>query len=173
LGRDAGVSHSTAQRWLSVLERAYLVHFIQPFHENLSSRIKKSSKLYFLDTGLAAFLMGFKSPSSMLGAPQWGALFETWVIAEWIKKNAAHGALPEHCFLESKTGVGVDLMVHTQQKWDLFEIKAIKTVTETSLRQIQKTATMLGKRVGNQALVAPVLEKQSLKGIRIVPWQEI
>jgi hypothetical protein len=92
---------------------------------------------------------------------------------EWIKKNAAQGILPEHCFLESKTGIGVDLMVHTQQKWDLIEIKAIKTVTETSLRQIQKTATMLGSRVGNQALVAPVLDKQNLKGIRILPWQEI
>ncbi len=173
LGRDAGVSHSTAQRWLSVLERAYIVHLIQPFHENLSSRIKKSSKLFFLDTGLAAFLMGFKSPSSMFGSPQWGALFETWVMAEWIKKNAGQGVLPEHCFLESKTGVGVDLMVHKQQKWDLFEIKTTKTVTETSLHQIQKTAVMLGKRVGSQALVAPVLEKKILKGIQIMPWQEI
>jgi predicted AAA+ superfamily ATPase len=173
LGRDAGISHSTAGRWLSVLERAFLIHLIQPFHENLSSRIKKSPKLYFLDTGLAAFLMGFKSPSSMLGAPQWGALFETWVIAEWIKKNAAMGALPEHCFLESKIGIGVDLMVNNRQKWDLFEIKASKTITETSLGQIQKTAKMLGQRVGSQSLVAPVIEKNKIKGINILPWQEI
>lgn len=173
LGRDSGVSHSTAQRWLSVLERAYLIHFVQPFYENLSFRIKKSAKLYFLDTGLATFLMGFKSPSSILGAPQWGALFETWVIAEWVKKNAAEGVIPEHCFLESKTGIGVDLMVHSQQKWDIFEIKSIKTVKETSLQQIQKTAKMLGKRVRNQTLVVPVLEQNNLKGIKILPWQKI
>lgn len=173
LGRDAGVSHSTAQRWLSVLERAYLVHLVQPFYENLSSRIKKSPKLYFLDSGLAAFLMGFKTPDTMIGAPQWGALFETWVISEWLKKNAAHGALPEHCFLESKTGVGVDLMVRSALKWDLFEIKTTKTITEQSLIQLQKTASLLGDRVGDQAFVAPIAEKRTLKGVRILPWQEV
>jgi predicted AAA+ superfamily ATPase len=173
LGRDVGISHSTAGRWLSVLERAYLVHLVQPFHVNLSSRIKKSPKLYFLDTGLASYLMGFKTPSAMLGAPQWGALFETWVIAEWIKRNAALGTLPEHCFLESKTGVGVDLMVHTMQKWDLFEIKSNLTITEHSLLQIKKTAALLGDSTGNKTLVAPVSEKSTFHGIQIIPWQKI
>ncbi|PWU20024.1 MAG: AAA family ATPase [Bdellovibrio sp.] len=173
LGRDAGVSHSTAHRWLSVLEQAYLIHLIQPFYENLSSRIKKSPKLYFLDTGLAAFLMGFKTADAMLGAPQWGALFETWVISEWIKKNTAKGTLPEHCFLESKTGVGVDLMARSERKWDLFEIKASQTITEHLLLQVQKTAAMLGSRTGDQTLVAPVKERRDFKGIRIAPWQDI
>jgi uncharacterized protein len=173
LGRDAGVSSSTSQRWLSILERAYLVHLVQPFHENLSSRIKKSPRLYFLDTGLAAFLMGFKSSASTLGSPQWGALFETWVIAEWLKKSTASGLQPEHCFLESKTGVGVDLMVNSEQKWNLIEIKATKTVTEASLQQLRKTAILLGKRVGTQKLIAPVAEKKIMKGIDVLPWQEI
>jgi predicted AAA+ superfamily ATPase len=173
LGRDAGVSHSTAQRWLSVLERAYLIHFVQPFYENLSSRVKKSPKLYFLDSGLAAFLMGFKSSENLVGSPQWGALFETWVMAEWLKKKSAEGNLPEHCYLESKTGAGVDLMVKDVSTWDIFEIKANKTITEHSLGQIQKTAKILGQRVKNQTLIAPVTEKHNLKGIKICPWQEI
>ncbi len=173
LGRDAGVSHSTAQRWLSVLERAYLVHLVQPFYENLNSRIKKSPKLYFLDTGLAAFLMGFKAPEIMLGAPQWGALFETWVIAEWIKKNAAQGALPEHYFLESKTGIGVDLMLREAERWNLFEIKATKTITEQSMVQLKKTAALLGARAAKQTLIASVSEKRIQSGVQILPWQEI
>ena len=173
LGRDAGVSHSTAQRWISVLERAYLIHLVHPYYENLSSRIKKSPKLYFLDTGLAAYLMGFKNSENLVGSPQWGALFETWVIAEWRKKKSATGDIPEHCYLESKTGVGVDLMVKDLTKWDIFEVKASRTITEHSLSQIQKTAKLLEKRVRHKFLIAPVPEKRILQGIQITPWQEI
>lgn len=173
LSRDAGVSATTAQRWISLLTRTFLIHLVQPFHENLSSRIKKAPKIYFLDGGLATFLMGFKDPQTLLNAPQWGQLFETWVIGEWIKREAADGILPEHCFLESKTGIGVDLMVRNNGLWDLYEIKSTRTIVESSLRQIKRTAALLGARTGRQTLVAPVREKSILQNIQICPWQEI
>ncbi len=56
LATDAGVSHSTARRWLSVLEASFLVALLRPHHKSFNKRLVKSPKLYFLDTGLLCYL---------------------------------------------------------------------------------------------------------------------
>lgn len=60
LGADAGVSHTTARRWLSVLEAGYVVFRLPPFRANIRKRLIKSSKLYFCDVGLACYLIGIE-----------------------------------------------------------------------------------------------------------------
>ena len=61
-GRDCGISHVTAREWLSVLETSYLVALLRPYHRNFGKRLTKSPKLYFLDVGLMAYLLGIRDP---------------------------------------------------------------------------------------------------------------
>jgi uncharacterized protein len=61
LSQDLGITHQTAQRWLSVLQASYIVHLVQPFHWRTTKRLVKSPKLYFYDVGLATWLNGIQS----------------------------------------------------------------------------------------------------------------
>ena len=62
LGADAGVSHTTASHWLTVLEASYVVFRLPPFHANIRKRLVKTPKLYFYDVGLASHLIGIELP---------------------------------------------------------------------------------------------------------------
>ncbi|MCB0198099.1 MAG: ATP-binding protein, partial [Anaerolineae bacterium] len=85
LGRESGVEAKTAKEWLSVLEQMNLVCVTQPYSTNMSSRLVKAPKVYFIDTGLAARLQGWSSPGPILTSPQQGGLFENLVCSEIYK----------------------------------------------------------------------------------------
>ena len=65
LARDADVSVNTAKAWLSILEGSFQVMRLPPYHTNITSRLVKAPKLYFLDTGLCAYLTGWSSPETL------------------------------------------------------------------------------------------------------------
>lgn len=173
LARDAGISVPTAQRWISILQESYIIHFISPFYQNLSSRVRKAPKLYFLDTGLAIHLMGFRDENTLVHAPQLGALFETLTISDFVKRAASKGEVPEHYYLHTKTRGEIDLMVRSGTKWDLIEIKYLRTIQENSLRQLHKMAQWLGEEKVHQSyLLACVKESFQKNGIHIHPWNQ-
>jgi len=65
LARDADVSVNTARKWLSILEANFQVYLLQPYHTNLTKRLVKRPKLYFLDTGTCAYLSEWTSPETL------------------------------------------------------------------------------------------------------------
>lgn len=65
LGADCGVSAVTARDWLSVLEASYLVVRLPPYYRNFGKRLVKTPKLYFLDVGLMAWLLGIRDAASI------------------------------------------------------------------------------------------------------------
>ncbi len=65
LGADCGISAVTARHWLSVLETSYLVMRLPPYHRNFGKRLVKTPKLYFLDVGLMAWLLGIRDLATM------------------------------------------------------------------------------------------------------------
>ncbi len=79
LGRDAKLSAATTSRYLSLFEASFVITRIQPYLGNKSSRLIKSPKLYFSDSGLATYLTGLELSSSIRNDPLYGALFETYV----------------------------------------------------------------------------------------------
>lgn len=173
LGRECGVTAPTITRWLSILRATYQIHFVEPFFENLSSRIKKSPKIYMVDSGLASYLMGFKDPSVLLNAPQLGPLFETLVIMNLLKKRSVSGELPEHYFFQTKKGIEVDLMLRNKQNpscWDIYEVKYTRTIREGHLKQLFQAKTLLKNKCGKMILLAPVREKFTLSGVEVMPW---
>ncbi len=170
LARDCGISPPTAQRWLSMLVATYQIHLVEPFYENLSSRIKKAPKLYFLDPGLASYLMGFRKPELLPNSPQFGALFETLVVTNFLKQSAAAGEIPEFYYMQTKTGLGVDLILRNQTKWDLYEIKYCRTFTSNHIRQLKRMEGHFGKKIGTLHLLSPVPKAFDFLGVHIQPW---
>lgn len=171
LARDCDISPPTAKHWLSILQQTYLVHLVEPFYENLSSRIRKAPKLYFVDVGMAAYLMGFRSAQALLGAPQLGALFETLVVGEFLRTTSNRGEVPEHCYLEVKSGFEVDLLVRSENRWNAFEIKYTRTPSPKLTHQLKKLREKIGvEKTGRLSVLAPVSEENEVHGIGIVPW---
>ncbi len=62
MARDVGISQPTAERWLSILVASNIVYLLKPYSNNITKRAVKTPKLYFLDTGLAAYLTRWNTP---------------------------------------------------------------------------------------------------------------
>lgn len=129
LANDTGISHTTAQNWLSLLEASYIVFRLQPFHANISKRLIKSPKLYFYDVGLAAFLLGINNAKQIARDPLRGSLFENMVIAEFLKYNFNHGLKNQFYFYRDSKGNEVDLVMASGSDVFPIEIKAGMTLT--------------------------------------------
>lgn len=87
MANGCGVDSKTVREWISVLEHMNVVVLVPPYASNLTSRLVKSPKLYFADTGLASRLQGWSDPLPIATSPQQGALFENLVFSELWKTN--------------------------------------------------------------------------------------
>lgn len=111
LGRDAGVDSKTIKEWISILEKMHIIALVKPYFSNLSSRLIKSPKVYFLDTGLACRLQGWTSANPILTSPQQGGLFENLVFAELFKTNINFQLGWEIFHWRSKDGEELDFVI--------------------------------------------------------------
>jgi predicted AAA+ superfamily ATPase len=123
MAADIGISPNTAKAWLSVLEASGVVYLLPPFYRNIGKRLVKTPKLYFLDTGLAAFLVGLRSPEALLGSSMLGAMFETWFIGQVVRWHANRGLPADLYFYRDHYGHEVDLVIPWGEKMKLFECK--------------------------------------------------
>ena len=85
VAQDVGVSNDTAKRWLKILEKSDVIFFLRPYSNNLLKRTIKTSKMYFFDTGLVAYLTRYSSPEVLANGAINGAILENYVVSEIIK----------------------------------------------------------------------------------------
>lgn len=111
LSRDAGVSPVTGKKWLSILEASGLVYLLEPYFTNVTKRMVKAPKLYFLDTGLAAYLTEWSSPETLEAGAMSGAIFETWTMAELLKSWLGNGLRPPFYYYRDKDQKEIDLLI--------------------------------------------------------------
>jgi len=111
LSRDVGVSVPTLKEWFSILERSFIVSFVQPFHANLTKRLVKMPKIYFLDTGLLCHLLGLDRRESLDRHPYRGSIYENAVYVELRKRIAYMKGLPSITFFRTHEGLEVDFIV--------------------------------------------------------------
>lgn len=165
LGNEAGVSHTTAREWISILEASYIVFQLPPWHANVSKRLIKTPKLYFWDVGLAAYLLGIEKVNQVARDPLRGSLFENMVIAEIFKQYYHRGKRPRLHFYRDRTGNEVDLVAERGRELVLLEIKSGQTVT----KQFFKGLNQLQKIIPNRIQGGGVLYGGS-KGQRRSDW---
>lgn len=173
LAMDAGISHTTAREWLSVLEASYLVFLLPPYHRNFGKRLVKSPKLYFLDTGLAAALLGIKDAGTLNLHPQRGALFETMVVAEFVKQRFNRGRPADLFFWRDNTGHEVDLLFEVGNGLQAVEIKSGATLVTDWLKGLAKWRAFAGDEALPGCLIHGGTEGYTREGVRVFPWQAI
>ena len=95
---SVGIDVRTCKRWISILETSGIIFLLQPYMANVSNRIIKAPKIYFMDTGLCAWLCKWPNAEMLSNSAMNGAFFETYVVSE-IVKNAYAFNLDPHDFL--------------------------------------------------------------------------
>lgn len=124
LARDVGISQPTAERWLSILVASNIVYLLKPYSNNITKRAIKTPKLYFLDTGLAAYLTKWNSPDVLKSGAMAGAFFESFVISEIIKSYYNKGIIePPIYFYRDKDMNEIDLVIEENGTLHPLEMK--------------------------------------------------
>lgn len=148
LARDADLAPNTAKKWLSILVASGLVHLLEPFHTNLTRRMVKAPKLYFLDTGLAAFLTGWSSPETLEAGAMSGAFLETWVVAEVLKSWWHNGLTAPVYFYRDRDQREIDLLIVQDGTLHPVEIKKSAAPGRDALRHF-RALEQVGAPVGH------------------------
>lgn len=141
LARDVDIDNKTAKAWLSVLEASGLVFLLQPYHSNLAKRLVKAPKLYFLDTGLAAYLTRWPNAEALAAGAMSGALLETWVVGEILKSYWHNGQEAPLYFYRDADQQEVDLLIDSADTLYPVEIKKTASPSHNAKRHF----AVLGK----------------------------
>lgn len=133
LARDVGVSVNTARQWMSVLVAGGQVFLLPPYHANINRRLCKTPKLYFMDTGLAAYLTEWKTPGTLAAGAMAGCFFETAVVAEILKSWWHRLREPPVYFYRDSDGREVDLLLSQDGALYPVEIKRAASVSPADI----------------------------------------
>ena len=95
IASTVGIDVRTCKRWISILQTSGIIYLLQPYLSNISNRIIKSPKLYFMDTGLCAYLCKWPNAEMLESCAMNGAFFETFVVSEIIKNFYAYNKDPK------------------------------------------------------------------------------
>ena len=172
LARSLAVSSHTIAGDLDVLEGAYMIRRLQPYHANVQKRLTKSSKLYVRDTGLLHFLAGLRRPAELVTWPKRGASFEGLVIEELAALAARRLVRPELFFWRTHAGAEVDLLVVEGRRILPIEIKTGAAVSHHAVAGLRQCMKDLGLRRG--WVISTARERRRLSpGIELIPWTEI
>ncbi|RMF84451.1 MAG: DUF4143 domain-containing protein, partial [Nitrospirae bacterium] len=154
LGRDVGISATTARQWLSVLVASNQILLLEPYYRSLGKRLAKSPKLYFTDTGLAAFLMGYQSPAGLWEGPQAGALWETYVVNQWLRWRDWHHPAATLWYWRDQAGNEVDLLIEIDQRLVAIECKRAERPGPDAGRPVARLRRFYGEAAVAHAYVA-------------------
>ncbi|MDZ7794256.1 MAG: ATP-binding protein [Spirochaetia bacterium] len=89
LAKSMGMNDKTIRSYIDILTSTYMVRQVQPWHANLKKRQVKSPKIYVSDTGLLHHLLGLSDMEDLLGHPQLGASWESFVIEQILRNIPA------------------------------------------------------------------------------------
>lgn len=170
LGDDCGITHNTAKAWLSILQTSFIVYLLRPHYENFNKRLIKSPKLYFYDTGLAAYLLGVSSAESLAIHSYRGGLFENWVISELIKGRLNRGVRENLYYWRDRSGHEIDCIIDQGDKRVLLEIKAGQTVSRDYFKGLKYWSNISGKSGSEGYLVYTGSTNQKRIEANVLRW---
>ncbi len=174
LAKEVGMSVPTMKRWLSILETGHQIYLLYPYYKNLGKRLVKSPKLYFSDTGLASYLLGLHDREALLNSPNFGNLFETMIVTDFLKRFLHFGQMPSMYYLRTRDGLEVDLVLDLGQKLHLFEIKSTMTVLPKHASSLSRISHDLNSEIGSIAVISASSDNFHLTGgIFNYSWKNI
>ena len=171
IARDVGVSQPTAERWLSILAASNVAYLLRPWSNNATKRAVKTPKLYFLDTGLAAYLTRWNTPEALRNGAMAGAFFESWVVSEIVAGYHNAGVLePPLWFYRDKDAREIDLLIEANGVLHPIEIKKHADPRREDVAAFALLDGLSGIVRGSGGLVCPYEALVTLKGKdRVIP----
>jgi hypothetical protein len=170
LAADCGITHTTAKRWLSVLEASFLVLLLRPHYRNYGRRLIKSPKLYFLDSGLLCYLLRIQTAEDLHNHPARGAIFESFVLSE-LHKNLVHrGERPEIYFWRDAAGHEVDFVIEAGRSQILVEAKSAQTIADDFFDGLKHLRQLSAASRGSHVLVYGGDQTYVRDNMTVVPW---
>jgi len=173
LANDCGITHNTAKAWISVLEASYIIFLLLPHYRNYNKRLVKTPKLYFYDSGFAAWLLGIRDVDQLSIHALRGSLFESWVISELVKGRYNRGFESNLYFWRDSTGNEVDVIVEHGDRLLPIEIKSGQTLTRDAFIGLRKWLSLAGDDAGNAYLCFGGDEGYERSGVTVLPWRQI
>jgi uncharacterized protein len=107
LKKHYGISQTTAKDWLTLLQATSIVYLLEPYSRNITKRIVKSPKLFFVDTGLLCYLLRITNTEQLIYSPFSGHVFENMAIMEKVKRFAARGERAPCYFYRTSSGLEI------------------------------------------------------------------
>lgn len=173
LAADAGISHTTARRWLSVLEASFLIMLLRPHHRNFSKRLIKSPKLHFLDSGLLCYLLRVRSPEDLRAHPARGPIFESFVISELLKAYHHQGLEPDVYFWRDSAGHEMDVLLDWGGEQVPLEVKSGETVGGDFFRSLRYWRKLVGDDDAPAGLVYGGDRSFVREGVSVYSWRDL
>jgi hypothetical protein len=173
IGNDLGISHTTIREWLSVLEASYIIYLLPAYYKNLNKRLVKSPKLYFMDTGLACYLLGIESHKHVSQYPLYGSLFENLIVTEMLKYFYDDARNAPLYFFRDKIGNEVDLVIERSQDIVGVEVKAGRTINSEWFKGLNYLSKIAKINVLSGHLVYGGVDTFKREGIHIWPYSQV
>ena len=172
IARDIGIDVKTAQTWLGILERSGMVYLLHPYSPNITKRIIKSPKMYFLDTGLCAYLTKWLTPQSLMNGAMSGAILETYAVGEILKSYYHNGKEPTMWLYRDANQNEIDVVL--EQDGTLYPVEIKKSMNPglddcKSFRELNKLKKKTG--LGAVLCLKPQRMAISREAVSIPVWE--
>jgi predicted AAA+ superfamily ATPase len=176
LARDVGIAPNTAKSWISVLETSQQIFLLEPYHRARTKRLVKSPKLYFADSGLLTYLMGFAEASELPRHALWGAVWENFVVSEIRKSFLDRAMRPPLWFWRTASGDELDVLIElAPERFVVIECKTAAQVSASELRGLRSLEAEYGLDTIAKAFVAcrtetayPLAEKGHVEAVPLM-----
>ena len=172
LAKRLQLSVPTIKTWLHYLEESYLIFTVGPYYENFGKRLVKSPKVYFFDTGLAAYLLRLETPEQLQRSDLYGPLFENLIVANVRKARYHAGDQHPLYYYRDNHQLEVDLLEPLPGgALRLTEIKATTTYRSRLRTALDKVAALVPGEV-ERRIVYGGEEGMVVDGVKLVGWRE-
>jgi predicted AAA+ superfamily ATPase len=130
-----------------------VVFRLHPFFENIGKRLIKSPKIYFCDTGLVCFLLGIETPEQLKTHPLRGAIFENYVVLEFLKNRYNAGKPNNLFFYRDKSQREIDIVQQFGYQYRAYEIKSATVFHGSFFNNLKYLKNLLGDRLLSTKLI--------------------
>jgi predicted AAA+ superfamily ATPase len=171
LAGEVGVSAKTIGHWLSILEACYIVYRLPPYFDNFGKRAVKTSKIYFCDVGLVAYLLGIETVEQMARDPLRGHLFENLVVNELMKARFNQGLDPRLYFYQITGQNEVDLIYQRGHELIPIEIKSSRIFNSSLISGIKSFIRIVPDRCVNPHLIYSSDEEMKVGDVQLLNYR--
>ena len=171
IGGEIGISSHTVKEWLSILEASFVIFRLQPYFENFGKRIIKSPKLFFVDVGLAVYLLGIENETQMNRDPLRGHLFENLVVLELVKSRLNRGLDPQIFYYRDMQKNEIDLIFKEGHSLIPIEIKSSKTYNSEFLEKLLFFQNLVKGRAPKGYIIYAGEAEQKIHSIELIHYR--